>query len=204
MPRLIVAMTGSTGAPLGVRLLEALRELPEVTTYLVMSRWARTTIELETPYTARDVAKLADVVYQPGNQAAAISSGSFRTDGMVIAPCSMKTVAGIRAGYADGLIGRAADVMLKERRPLVLVAREMPLSEIHLENLLVLARMGVRIVPPMPAFYNHPTSVDDIVDHIVGRVLDQFGLPAPQVRRWTGLSRPAPRAPADRPRADNS
>jgi flavin prenyltransferase len=198
MPRLIVGMTGATGAPLGVRLLEALRELPQVETHLVMSKWARTTIALETPYTARQVAKLADVVHQPGNQAAAISSGSFRTDGMVIAPCSMKTVAGIRAGYAEGLIGRAADVVLKERRPLVLVPRETPLSEVHLENLLGLARMGVRIVPPMPAFYNHPASVDDIVDHIVGRVLDQFALPAPQLRRWTGTERPG-LARAERP-----
>src|SRR5690606_29010903 len=114
------------------------------------------------------------------------SSGSFPTDGMVIAPCSMKTLAGIRAGYADGLIGRAADVTLKERRKLVLVPRETPLSEIHLENMLALSRMGVQIVPPMPAFYNTPESVDDIVNHVVSRVLDQFGLQAPFARRWQG------------------
>lgn len=185
--RLIVGMTGATGAPLGVRLLEALRETDGVETHLVMSQWARTTIELETPYTAREVAKLADVVHGPGNQAAAISSGSYHTDGMVIIPCSMKTLAGIRAGYADGLVGRAADVVLKERRKLVLVPRETPLSEIHLENMLALSRMGVVMVPPMPAFYNHPGSVDDVVDHIVARVLDQFGLPAPNARRWSGL-----------------
>jgi 4-hydroxy-3-polyprenylbenzoate decarboxylase len=123
-------MTGATGAPLGVRLLEVLRELPDVETHLVMSRWARTTIELETSYTAREVAKLADVAYGPGDQTAAISSGSFRTDGMVIVPCSMKTVAGIRAGYADSLVGRAADVVLKERRRLLLVPRETPLSRL--------------------------------------------------------------------------
>ncbi|MGW4586733.1 non-oxidative hydroxyarylic acid decarboxylases subunit B [Amycolatopsis thermoflava] len=187
--RLIVGMTGATGAPFGVRLLEALRDLPEVETHLVLSRWARTTIELETPYTAREVGKLADVVHGAGDQAAPISSGSFRTDGMVVVPCSMKTVAAIRAGYADGLVGRAADVVLKERRKLVLVPRETPLSEIHLENLLALARMGVRVVPPMPAFYNHPDSVDDIVDHVVARVLDQFDLPAPRARRWSGLHR---------------
>ena len=132
--RLIVGITGATGAPFGVRLLELLRDLPEVETHLVMSRWARTTIELETPYTVREVAKLADVVHGSGDQAASISSGSFRTDGMIIAPCSMKTLAGIRTGYADGLVGRAADVVLKERRKLVLVPRETPLSEIHLEN----------------------------------------------------------------------
>lgn len=186
MPRLIVGMTGATGAPLGVRLLEWLRELPDVETHLVISRWARTTIELETPYSVQEVGKLADAVYKPNDQAAAISSGSFPTDGMVIVPCSMKTVAAIRTGYADTLVARAADVTLKEHRPLVLVPRETPLSEIHLENLLALARKGIRIVPPMPAFYNNPTSVDDIVDHIIGRVLDQFGLPAAKVRRWSG------------------
>jgi 4-hydroxy-3-polyprenylbenzoate decarboxylase len=186
--RLIIGMTGATGAPLGVRLLEALRELEDVETHLVMSRWARTTIELETPYTAREVAKLADVVHGAGDQAASISSGSFRTDGMIVIPCSMKTLAGIRAGYADGLVGRAADVVLKERRKLVLVPRETPLSEVHLENMLALSRMGVAMVPPMPAFYNHPEGVDDIVDHVVARVLDQFDLPAARARRWAGLA----------------
>ncbi|MDT0470126.1 non-oxidative hydroxyarylic acid decarboxylases subunit B [Streptomyces gibsoniae] len=185
--RLIVGMTGATGAVFGIRLLEVLAELPEVETHLVLSRWARTTIELETGRTAREVADLADVVHQPEDQGATISSGSFRTDGMVIVPCSMKTLAGIRAGYADGLVGRAADVVLKERRRLVLVPRETPLSEIHLENMLDLARKGVQIVPPMPAFYNHPTSLDDMVDHITARILDQFELPAPAAKRWEGM-----------------
>ncbi|MFE1293670.1 non-oxidative hydroxyarylic acid decarboxylases subunit B [Streptomyces sp. NPDC058731] len=194
--RLIVGMTGATGAVLGVRLLEVLRGLVDVETHLVLSRWARTTIELETGRSAREVSDLADVVHNPSDQGAAISSGSFRTDGMVIAPCSMKTLAGVRAGYAEGLVGRAADVVLKERRPLVLVPRETPLSEIHLENMLALARMGVRIVPPMPAFYNHPASVDDIVDHLVCRVLDQFDLPVPRARRWEGMREARRRAPA--------
>ncbi|GAA2596124.1 non-oxidative hydroxyarylic acid decarboxylases subunit B [Streptomyces axinellae] len=185
--RLIVGVTGATGAVFGVRLLERLAELPDVETHLVLSRWARTTIELETGRSAREVAALADVHYGPEDQGAAVSSGSFRTDGMVIAPCSMKTLAGIRAGYADGLVARAADVVLKKHRRLVLMPRETPLSEIHLENMLTLARMGVRIVPPMPAFYNHPATVDDIVDHLVARVLDQFELPAPTARRWPGL-----------------
>jgi 4-hydroxy-3-polyprenylbenzoate decarboxylase len=180
-------MSGATGAPLGVALLEALRDIPEVETHLVLSRWARTTIELETPYTVAEVRALADVVHGSGDQAASISSGSFRTDGMVIIPCSMKTLAGIRAGYADGLLGRAADVMLKEHRRLVLVPRETPLSAIHLQNMTALAELGVRIVPPMPAFYNHPETVEDIVDHIVARVLDQFGLPHPRARRWAGI-----------------
>ncbi|WP_262698315.1 MULTISPECIES: non-oxidative hydroxyarylic acid decarboxylases subunit B [Streptomyces] len=185
--RLIVGMTGATGAVFGVRLLETLAGLPEVETHLVLSRWARTTIELETGRSAREVAALADVTHSPEDQGATISSGSFRTDGMIIAPCSMKTLAGIRAGYADGLVGRAADVVLKERRRLVLVPRETPLSEIHLENMLALSRMGVRMVPPMPAFYNHPRSVDDIVDHLTARLLDQFDLPAPAAGRWAGM-----------------
>ncbi|MGW7519747.1 non-oxidative hydroxyarylic acid decarboxylases subunit B [Streptomyces sp. NPDC054796] len=185
--RLIVGITGATGAVLGVRLLEHLARDPDVETHLVLSRWARTTIELETGRSVREVSGLADATHSPEDQGAPISSGSFRTDGMVISPCSMKTLAGIRAGYADGLVGRAADVVLKERRPLVLVPRETPLSEIHLENMLALSRMGVRIVPPMPAFYNRPESVDDIVDHLTTRVLDQFGLPAPAARRWEGM-----------------
>lgn len=185
--RLIVAMTGATGAPLGVALLKALREIGGVETHLVMSKWAKTTVELETPYTAREVASLADVCHSPADQAATLSSGSFPTDGMVVIPCSMKTLAGIRAGYADGLVGRAADVVLKEGRKLVLVPREMPLSTIHLENMLALSRMGVAMVPPMPAYYNHPETVDDINQHIITRVMDQFGLKNPRARPWQGL-----------------
>ncbi|MFH8973777.1 bagremycin/ferroverdin biosynthesis UbiX family decarboxylase BagM/FevK [Streptomyces sp. NPDC017890] len=189
--RLIVGMTGATGAALGVRLLTELRGNPRVETHLVLSRWARATVELETGLSAREVAALADVTYSPDDQGAAISSGSFPTDGMVIIPCSMKTLAGIRAGYAEGLMGRAADVTLKERRRMVLVPRETPLNEIHLANMLELARMGVSIVPPMPAFYNRPESVDDIVGHIVMRVLDQFGLESVGARRWDGFPRPS-------------
>ncbi|WP_026924248.1 non-oxidative hydroxyarylic acid decarboxylases subunit B [Glycomyces arizonensis] len=185
--RLIVGMTGATGAVFGVRLLEALRAVEGVETHLVISKWARTTLKLETGRSAAEVARLADHSYGPGEQAAPISSGSFRTDGMIIAPCSMKTVAGIRTGYTEGLIGRAADVVLKERRKLVLVARESPLSDIHLENLLALSRMGAVVMPPVPAFYNHPQSVEDVVDHIVVRVLDQFDLPSAGARRWNGL-----------------
>ncbi|TKI03727.1 non-oxidative hydroxyarylic acid decarboxylases subunit B [Martelella alba] len=185
--RLSVGMTGATGAPLGVALLKALKPLPEVETHLVMSTWAKTTVALETHYSVRQVADLADVVYDPADQAATISSGSFRGDGMIIIPCSMKTLAGIRAGYADGLVGRAADVALKEGRKLVLVPREMPLSAIHLENMLALSRMGVAIVPPMPAFYNRPNTLEDVIDHIVARILDQFGPDYPKTRRWHGL-----------------
>lgn len=134
------------------------------------------TIETETRYSAREAHALADHVYGVRDQAAAISSGSFRTDGMVVIPCSMKTLAAIRTGYGEGLIARAADVTIKERKPLVLVPREMPLSMIHLENMLALARMVVVVAPPVPAFYQRPATIDDITDHIVARVLDQFGL----------------------------
>jgi len=186
--RIVVGMSGATGAVLGVELLRRLQQHPDVETHLVLSRWARATIHLETELSARDVEALADVVHSWDEQTAAISSGSFRVEGMVIAPCSMKTLAGIRTGYADGLIGRAADVALKEHRRLVLVPRETPLSQIHLDNMLALARMGASIVPPMPAFYNHPASVGDIVDHIVTRILDQFDIESPTAKRWSGLS----------------
>jgi 4-hydroxy-3-polyprenylbenzoate decarboxylase len=194
-------MTGATGVIIGIRLLTVLREL-DVETHLVISRWARATIKEETPYTAREVAGLANVSYSPDDQGAAISSGSYRTDGMVVAPCSMKTVAGIRAGYACDLIGRAADVTLKERRRLVLLARETPLSTIHLENMLALARAGATVLPPAPAFYDRPSTVDDIVEHIVGRTLDQLGLDLPAMRRWTGMrpaehDRPVTRPPGE-------
>jgi 4-hydroxy-3-polyprenylbenzoate decarboxylase len=198
--RLVVGMTGATGAIIGVRVLQALRTL-EVETHLVVSQWARATIEMETDYSVRDVRELAHKVYGPKDQAAAISSGSFRTDGMLVVPCSMKTVAAIRIGYGDGLIARAADVTLKERRRLVLVPRETPLSEIHLENMLALSRMGTVIVPPMPAFYHRPENVEEIVDHIVARVLDQFGLELPHTRRWKG---PPPRSNGAAPDHDDS
>ncbi|WP_433273825.1 UbiX family flavin prenyltransferase [Actinosynnema sp. CS-041913] len=183
--RLVVAITGATGSILGVRILEVLRELG-VETHLVLSKWGRATLELETDLAAADVHALADRVWAPGDATAAVASGSFPTDGMVVAPCSMKTLAAIRMGFGDGLVARAADVTIKERRRLVLVPRELPLSEIHLENMLALARMGVVLAPPMPAFYTKPTSVDDIVDHVAARVLDQFGLSMPGATRWTG------------------
>jgi 4-hydroxy-3-polyprenylbenzoate decarboxylase len=135
--------------------------------------------------------ELAAVVHGLGNMASTISSGSFLTDGMVIAPCSMRTLAAIASGSGENLVHRAADVVLKERRKLVLLVRETPLSEIHLENMLKLARIGATILPPMPAFYNQPQTIDDLVDHIVARVLDQFGIPADFAKRWDGqMSRP--------------
>lgn len=186
--RLVVGITGATGAVIGVRLLTALRGLG-VETHLVLSRWGRATLEMETDLTAADVRALADHSHGPGDHSAPIASGSFRTDGMIIAPCSMKTLAAIRGGYGEGLIPRAADVTLKERRRLVLVPRELPLSEIHLENMLALTRMGAVMAAPMPAFYTRPQTIDDLVTHICARVLDQFDLDVPEAARWTGPPR---------------
>src|ERR1700686_1266238 len=185
MRRLIVGLTGSTGAIFGIRLLEALKH-SEIESHLVISKWAQRTIEHETNYTVEQVRTLATVVHSQGDMGASISSGSFLTEGMVVIPCSVRTLGGIANGYGEHLVHRAADVILKERRRLVLVVRETPLSEVHLENMLKLARMGVIMLPPMPAFYNHPQTVDDIVDHIVFRVLDQFGIAAPFAKRWDG------------------
>jgi 4-hydroxy-3-polyprenylbenzoate decarboxylase len=185
MRRLIVGLTGATGAILGVRLLETLKSC-DVESHLIVSKWAQRTLEHETPYTLKQVCALATIYHSSTNMAAEISSGSFITEGMVVIPCSMRTLSSIAHGYGEHLIHRAADVILKERRRLVLVARESPLSELHLENMLKLARMGVTIVPPMPAFYNHPKSVNDIIDHIVARVLDQFDISAPFAKRWDG------------------
>jgi 4-hydroxy-3-polyprenylbenzoate decarboxylase len=184
--KIVVGITGASGAIFGMRTLEALRAL-EVETHLIVSKWARSTIAHETSMPLEELEKLASTVHHPDNQAAPLSSGSFKTDGMIVAPCSMKTLAAIRAGFGDSLICRAADVHLKERRKLVLLARESPFSEIHLENMLALSRMGAVIFPPIPAFYNCPASVDQIVNHIVGRVLDQFGLDMPGLARWSGF-----------------
>jgi 4-hydroxy-3-polyprenylbenzoate decarboxylase len=184
--RLVVGITGASGAIYGVRLLERLHELP-VETHLITTRWARVTIEHETDRSWPDVKALADVVHAESDQAAAVSSGSFRTDGMVIAPCSVKTLGAIANGFAHNLVCRAADVVLKERRRLVLAVRETPLHSIHLRNMLTLSEMGVTIFPPTPAFYNRPSSVDDVVDQTVLRILDQLGLELPSPTRWAGL-----------------
>ena len=183
--RLIVAITGATGAIYGVRVLQRLREAG-IETHLVISRWGARTLLHETSWSREQVDALASEVYAPGDMGAAISSGSFRTDGMIIAPCSAKSLAAIAHGYGDNLVHRAADVVLKERRRLVLAVREAPLSEIHLESMLKLARMGAVILPPMPAFYNHPQTIDDVVEHTVARMLDQFGVDLPEASRWSG------------------
>jgi 4-hydroxy-3-polyprenylbenzoate decarboxylase len=184
--RLIVAITGASGAIYGIRLLERLRAL-DVESHLVLSRWGARTLLHETSYTVDQVQQLATASYASTDQGAAISSGSFVTMGMIVLPCSMKTLAQIATGVGDSLVPRAADVVLKERRRLVLGVREAPLHDIHLENMLRLSRMGVIISPPVPAFYNHPKTVDDIVDHTVTRMLDLFGLHGDQTPRWDGM-----------------
>jgi 4-hydroxy-3-polyprenylbenzoate decarboxylase len=187
MQRLIVAITGASGAIYGVRILELLNDLP-VETHLIATRWARVTIEHETGRSFSDVRALADVVHSENDQAATVSSGSFRIDGMVIAPCSVKTLGAIANGFAHNLVARAADVVLKERRKLVVAVRETPLHAVHLRNMLTLTEMGAIVFPPTPAFYNHPSSVDDIVDQTALRILDQFDIELPSASRWSGLA----------------
>lgn len=188
--KLIIGISGATGAIFGIRLLEILRDTKNVETHLVMSQWAITTITEETDYSVSEVRELADYYYSPKNLGAAISSGSFNVDGMIVAPCSMKSLASISMGLADNLITRAADVMLKERKRLVLMTRETPLNNIHLENMLKLSQMGVTIFPPMPAFYNHPKDLNDMLNHIVYRLISQFGIDKlPQEKVWTGFTK---------------
>jgi len=184
--RIIVGITGATGTIFGVRLLEMLQDT-NVETHLILSRWAARTLVHETSYTVEQVQALATHVHPVTDQGAPISSGSFVTDGMIIVPCTVRTLAAIAHGLSDNLIHRAADVILKERRRLVLAVREAPLSEIHLENMLKLARMGAVIAPPMPAFYGRPRSLDDLVNYTVARLLDQLGVHLDVGNRWEGL-----------------
>ncbi|WP_435102459.1 UbiX family flavin prenyltransferase [Arhodomonas sp. AD133] len=182
-PRMIVGITGASGTVFGVRLLERLREM-NVAGHLVMSRAAHLTLHYELGMKPAAVHALADTVYPVEDVGAAISSGSYRTLGMIIAPCSMKTLAEIATGVTGNLLSRAADVVLKERHRLVLLARETPLNAVHLRNMLTVTEMGGIVVPPVPAFYSQPQSLDDMVEHIVGRSLDLFGLDTGEVRRW--------------------
>src|SRR5258708_18318601 len=184
--KLIVAITGATGTIFGVRLLQMLHG-SGVETHLIMSKWGARTLIHETDYTVEQVERMATRHYPLGDQGAKISSGSFTTLGMVIAPCSMRTLASIANGLCDNLIHRAADVILKERRRLVLVVRESPFNDIHLENMLKLSRMGVVILPPVPAFYNHPQTLDDMINHVTMRILDQFDIHLEVMNRWDGV-----------------
>ncbi|MDJ0924190.1 MAG: UbiX family flavin prenyltransferase [Acidimicrobiia bacterium] len=183
--RLVVGISGSSAPQYGIALLEALRELPGIESHLILSQSAHRTIELETNLVAAEVEALADVVYAPDDFAASVSSGSFITAGMAIVPCSMGTLGAIAQGLTPSLLARAAGVMLKERRRLVLVPRETPLSLIHLRNMVAVTEAGATVLPPVPAFYTAPRSVEDLVAHTVGKILDQFAISHDLFQRWT-------------------
>jgi flavin prenyltransferase len=189
LKRLVVGITGATGSIYGIRLLEILRGQADVQTHLVISAPGKRTIVEETAFTVRDVEALAAHHYDIRDIGASIASGSFKTAGMVIAPCSIKTAGAIASCHTDSLIARAADVTLKEGRPLILVVRETPLHLGHLRVLTALAEMGAVIMPPMPAFYNRPKQIEDLVDHTLARVLDRLGLPQELVAEWPGTNR---------------
>lgn len=185
--KLIVGISGASGAIYGVRLLEVLKQMPDVEAHLVMSKMAHVTLAAETGYSVSDVQALSDYSYGAQDLAARISSGSFKTEGMIIAPCSMRSLAEIAISLTTGLVTRAADVVLKERRKLVLLVRETPLTTAHLRNMTAVSEMGGIIAPPVPAFYHKPESLDDIINHTVGRALDLFGLEHSLVKRWNGM-----------------
>jgi 4-hydroxy-3-polyprenylbenzoate decarboxylase len=189
MKKIVVAITGASGTIYGLRLLEALKANPAVQTHLIMTKWAWENLAIEhTGYTKQGVLDLADEVYNERNMGAAVASGSFLHDGMVIVPASMKTIASIATGMGDTLVGRAADVTLKERRPLLIVPRESPFNQIHLENMLKLSKMGVEIIPPIPAFYNNPQTIDDIINHNTMKLLDHLHIENQLSQRWQGLN----------------
>lgn len=183
--RLVVAITGASGVVYGIRMLEVLKELG-VETHLIMSEWGAKNIKIETDRTADYVMSLATKCYEDDNMAAPMSSGSFKTDGMAVVPCSMKTLASIANAFDDSLVSRAAGVCIKEQRKLVLVPRETPLSKIHLDNMSKLAGSGAVILPAMPGFYHRPKTMDDLVNHVVGKVLDQFDIDHGLFKRWGG------------------
>ncbi len=189
--RLIVAITGATGAVYGVRLLQHLSAIDGVETHLVVSEAASLTLHQEVGMQRRDVEALAHVVHRNRDVGAAIASGSFQSDGMIVAPCSMKTLAAVALGLSDNLIARAADVILKERRRLVLMVRETPFNLAHLRNMTAVTEMGGIIFPPLPSFYHRPATIDDMVDHTVARVIDLFGIEHSLAPRWAGMKPPA-------------
>jgi 4-hydroxy-3-polyprenylbenzoate decarboxylase len=186
--RLVIAITGATGAVYGVRLLQVLQAIPAVETHLVVSDAAVLTLQQETGMQRKEVEALADVVHKQHNVGAAIASGSFQSDGMIVAPCSMKTLASVAHGLSDNLVARAADVALKERRRLVLMVRETPFNLAHLRNMTAVTEMGGIIFPPLPSFYHRPQSIAEMVDHTVARVLDLFSIEHQLAPRWSGLN----------------
>lgn len=184
--RILVGISGASGAPLAVELLRALKEIPEVESHLICSRWGRETLSYEAGISESDLEGLADRLYDNRSLGAGPASGSFHTRGMVIIPCSMKTLAGIVTGYSDTLLLRAADVTLKERRRLILVPRECPMSTLHLRNLAAASELGAIIVPPVPAYYRQPRTIEDVNRHIVGKILELLDLDAPRNPEWEG------------------
>ncbi len=186
MKRIVVGMSGSSGVIYGIRMLEVLAQNPVVETHLILSQAAKMNIGIETEWSMADVEALADEVHNNKNSGASIASGSFKTAGMIVVPCSMKTLSGIANSYAENLIIRAADVMLKERRQLVIVPRESPLHTGHCELMLKASQIGAIICPPAPAFYTEPKTVDDIINHSVARVLDLFDIESDSLKRWQG------------------
>lgn len=186
MRRIVVGISGASGMPAAWCLLKMLKEAPEVETHLVLTKAAELTIGYETEKRVEDFRALADVIYDAGEMGAAIASGSFHTDGMIIVPCSMKTIAGIAGGYTDNLLLRAADCMIKERRRLVLMVRECPFSRIHLRNMEFLAECGADIMPMMMTFYNRPESIEDMVVHVVSKALERFQIDTGRYKRWAG------------------
>jgi flavin prenyltransferase len=189
--RLIVAITGATGAVYGVRLLQQLAATKGIETHLIISDAANLTLHQEVGMQRRDVEALAHLVHKNRDVGASIASGSFQSDGMIVAPCSMKTLAAVALGLSDNLIARAADVMLKERRRLVLMVRETPFNLAHLRNMTAVTEMGGIVFPPLPSFYHRPASIDEMVDHTVGRVIDLFGVDHTLAPRWAGMKPPA-------------
>ncbi len=185
--KIVVGITGSSGVIYGIKLLYFLNKF-EIETHVVLSKWAEKNIEIETDENIAKIKKLATFEYKENDMAASISSGSFKTDGMIIIPCSMKTLASISNGYDDNLISRAASVTIKENRKLVIVPRETPLSQIHLSNMLKLAKIGVIILPAMPGFYHRPKTVNDLILHIVGKALDQFDINNEVFKRWQNVN----------------
>ena len=186
LKKVIVAITGATGVIYGIKLLEALRACPEAEVHLIVSEMAEKIIVLETPLTIAAVEDLADCRYGFRDMTAAVASGSYPVYGMAVVPCSMRTLAAIAHGFADNLITRAADVSLKEKRKLILAPRETPLNLIHLQNMLAAAQAGACLMPPTPAFYNHPSDIDDLLNHLTGRIMDQLDLPFAPAKRWRG------------------
>lgn len=184
--KIVLGITGASGAIYAIKFLEIVSNINNIDIYLIISEWGKKNIEIETDYSVDEVEDLATVVFDNKNMAAEISSGSFKTDGMIVLPCSMKTIGAVANGLSNNLIARTADVMIKEDRKLILCPRETPLTAIHLENMLKLANLEVKLIPPMPAFYNHPEKIEDLIGHHVMKILDNFDIDFNDIVRWIG------------------